>query len=674
MSGQVHQSVQDNVLVLTIDNPPVNASSQQVRAGILAGIETLTREKSLVAAVLIGARGSFIAGSDISEFAGAVPEPLLPAVISAIEKCPKSVVAALDGFALGGGLELALGCDARIATRGAEVGLPEVTLGMVPGAGGTQRLPRLVGRAAALSIILSGRRISGPQAYNLGIVDELVDAGLLTAAVQYATTVEKRLVAELPVPNGDDDLAAVVEREVRGARRPNATAAVRLVQAAGVVEVREGLRQERECFDQLRLAPDAAALRHIFFAERAAPRRAAITPSAGLSRVGIIGAGAMGAGIGAAFALAGVGVHLIDTNAEQAQRGLERVRETVEKAVHRGRLSTQAGATRLAQVRASTDIADLFDADLVIEAVIENVEVKATVLRAAAEAAPRSILGTNTSYLSVAKLAESLDEPTRLVGMHFFNPADVMKLLEIVPGVEGSDEALALALGVAKTLGKVAVLAGDNEGFIGNRIYSVYRRHAEYLLEDGATPEEVDTAMERFGFAMGPFAVADLSGLQIAQSLRQRWRDAGRLPSRYVDVPDLLCDRGWLGRRSSRGYYRYEDGKRIPDAEVNDIIVAESARKGIQRRSIDGDQIVARLVGAMVVEGARVVREGIARHIDDVDVAVVNGFSFPRFAGGPMWWAQQQDASTRSALAAAVAAAAREDVATAVFDDVLRDA
>lgn len=674
MTGQVHQSVDNGVLVLTIDNPPVNASSQQVRAGILAGIERLAGDADLSAAVLIGARDSFIAGSDISEFGGDVPEPLLPAVIAAIEACPKPVVAALDGVALGGGLELALGCDVRVATPRVKVGLPEVTLGMVPGAGGTQRLPRLTGREAALSMILSGRRVPGTEALELGIVDELAEGDLLDAALRAAVVAEKRRVTDLPVPPGDDDLDAVAAREIRGARRPNAVAAIELVAAAGVVEAGEALREERERFNELRLAPDAGALRHVFFAERAAPRRSGIKPDgSSLRQVGVIGAGAMGAGIGAAFALAGVGVHLIDTNPEQAQQGLERVRTTIEKAVRRGRMSEQDAADRLARLGASTELADLVDADLVIEAVVESVEVKTSVLRSAAEAAPRAVLASNTSYLSVTQLAQTLVDPQRLVGMHFFNPADVMKLVEIIPG-DASEAAIALALGAAKRLGKIAVLAGDREGFIGNRIYSVYRRHAEYLLEEGATPEQVDSAMEQFGFAMGPFAVADLSGLQIAQSLRQRWRENGRLPERYVEIPDILCERGWLGRRTQRGYYRYVDGVRQSDPEVQAIIEAESARKGIQRRTIAADEIIDRLLGAMVVEGARVVREATAAHIDDVDVAVVNGFGFPRFAGGPLWWARQQDAAKREALAVAVADAAHEDAASARFEDIIADA
>lgn len=674
MSGQVHQSVQDGVLVLTLDNPPVNASSQDIRTGIVAGIERLAGDPALVGAVLVGARDSFVAGSDISEFGGAVPEPLLPAVIAAIEECPKPVVAALDGFALGGGLELALACDVRIATPHVQVGLPEVTLGMVPGAGGTQRLPRLTGRAAALSLILSGRRISGTEAHDLGIVDELVEGDLLQEAIKAAGTSAKRRVKDLPVPEGEDDLDGVAARAVRGTHRPNVVAAVQLVKDAGVIEVNEALRHERTVFDELRVAPDASALRHIFFAERAATRRAGIKPdSSTLTRVGVIGAGAMGAGIGAAFALAGVAVHLVDANAEQAQAGLDRVRQSIEKAVGRGRLTEEQGAARIASLGASTQIADLAGTDLVIEAVVESIAVKTAVLRDAASAAPRAVLATNTSYLSVAELGDTLDAPERLIGMHFFNPADVMKLVEIIPDPASSDEAIALALGAAKLLGKVAVLAGDTEGFIGNRIYSVYRRHAEYLLEDGATPAEVDAAMEEFGFAMGPFAVADLSGLQIAQSLRQRWRDTGRLPARYVEIPDILCERGWLGRRTERGYHRYEEGKRTVDPEVLAIIEAESERKGIERRSISPQEIVDRLLGAMVVEGARVVREGTARHIDDVDVAVVNGFGFPRFAGGPLWWARQQDAATRNSLAAAVAEAAREDVVSARLEDVIRD-
>jgi len=673
MGGQVRQDVEGGVLILTIDNPPVNASSQGVRAGIAAGIQRLVSDPALVAAVLIGAGDSFVAGSDLGEFGGTVPEPLLPSVIADIEDCAKPVVAALDGFALGGGLELALGCDARLASQRAQVGLPEVTLGMVPGAGGTQRLPRLVGREAALEIILSGRRVPAVEAHELGIVDEIVTGDLLSAAVRYATTARKRRVAELAVPDSPtEDLEAVVGRVVRGARRANAVAALELVGSAGSGDIETALRRERERFDELRLSPDAAALRHIFFAERAASRRAGTTPrQPGVDRVGIIGAGAMGAGIGAAFALAGIGVQLIDTDATQAQRGRERIQQTLDKAVARGRLSVEAAVGVSARLGASTDLADLGDADLVIEAVVEDPEVKASVLRAAAVAAPDAVLATNTSYLSVSRLAESLEDPSRLVGMHFFNPADVMKLVELVPGSTASPRTLGVALQASKQLRKVAVLAGDAEGFIGNRIYSVYRRHAEYLLEDGALPEDVDAAMEGFGFGMGPFAVADLSGLQIARSLRDRWRSTGRLPARYVDIPDLLCDRGWWGRRSGRGYYRYDEGVRTPDPRVHELIVAESARKGIRRRAIGAEEIVTRLVGAMVVEGAKVVAEGVAQHPDDVDVVVVNGFGFPRFLGGPMWWARRQDAETLTRLADVVASAAREDAAGETLADVL---
>jgi len=672
MSGRVIESVQDGVLVLEIDNPPVNAISATIRASIVAGAERLEADPMLVAAVLIGSSGSFVAGSDISEFDGVVPLPLLPDVISAIERSPKPVIAALDGFALGGGLELALGCDGRVATPNLRIGLPEVTLGIVPGAGGTQRLPRLIGRAKALEIVLSGRRLSGAEAHRLGIVDELVDGDLRKAAVRFALTSTKSRVADLTVPYDEADLDDVAMQTLRGPRRPNIGAAIDLIRNAGVIEVGEALRKEREIFDHLRVSDDAQALRHVFFAERAASRRAAIAPSREQpSRVGIIGAGAMGADIGTAFALAGVGVQLIDTEPAQVERGLSRLREAIDKAIRRGRLSADDAAKLVARLGASTDYADLGGTDLVIEAVVENADVKASVLRSAATYAPHALLATNTSYLSVTELSTVLKEPGQLIGMHFFNPADVMKLLEIVPGAYTSDDSLAFSLSVAKMLGKTAVIADDREGFIGNRIYSTYRRHAEFLLEDGAMPSEVDAAMEQFGFAMGPFAVADLSGLQIAQSLRQRWRNTGRLPARYVEIPDLLCERGWLGRQSGRGYYRYEGGHRIVDAEVQGIIVAESARKGIKRRKIGTEEIVSRMLGAMVVEGARAVRDGTALHVDDVDVAMVNGFGFPRFTGGPMWWARQLSRSGRTGLAELVATASHE--ATASITDVLSD-
>ena len=650
-----------DVLILTIDNPPVNASSATVRAGLLAGIQRLSTEPGLIAGVIIGARGTFISGSDITEFDGPVPEPLLPTVI---EACPRPVVAAVDGFALGGGLELALGCDYRIGSASVRLGMPEVGLGMIPGAGGTQRLPRLVGPEAALSLILTGRRITGTEALELGLLDEVADGNLLDAAFAAAGRCHKRTTSALPVPEVDATaFAAAADQGLRKAKhRPNALDAVELVRMAGSTPVHDALAEERARFDRLRTGAEAVALRHVFFAERAAVRRPGIRPSSTpVQRAAVIGAGAMGVGIAAALATAGAEVTLLDVDADQARQGCDRARQSIDKAVARGLVDPEAGARASAGLSASSQAEDLADVELVVEAVFEDAAVKAEVLRTAQAAAPQALLATNTSYLGVERLGDDLADPSRLIGLHFFNPADVMRLVEIVPTPHTRPEAVATALRLVSDMRKQGVFAGDHEGFIGNRLFAAYRRHAEYLLEDGCLPADVDAALEDFGFAMGPFAVADLSGLQIAKSLRDRWRREGRQPDRYVDIPDLLCDRDRLGRRTSAGYYSYDaSGRRSTDAAVTELIEAESQRKGIARRSISAEEIVLRTVGAMVVEGCRAVADGTARHIDDIDVVMINGFGFPRHRGGPMHWARQQTAAVVDAMAEAVAAAAHE--------------
>lgn len=661
---EVHAGPDGDVLVLVIDNPPVNASSAAVRAGLLAGIERLGADGSLVAGVVMGARGTFVSGSDISEFDGPVPEPLLPTVIAAIEACPAPVVAALDGYALGGGLELALGCDHRVGTAAVQLGMPEVGLGMVPGAGGTQRLPRLVGPVAALDLILTGRRIGGPEALELGLLDAVTDRDLVEEAVAVAARAPKRAVAQLPVPAVDEEAFAAAARTGlrRAGNRPNAVEAVELVRMAGRVPVADALVEERARFDRLRVGDEASALRHVFFAARAAARRTGVRPSStALARAAVVGAGAMGSGIAAALAAAGADVRLVDLDAEQAERGRDRARQSLERAVLRGRLDGAAGERALAGLSVSDRLDDLGGVQLVVEAVVEDVEVKTQVLMAAQAASPGAVLATNTSYLGVEQLGVRLDDPSRLVGLHFFNPADVMRLVEVVPTGRTSTDVVAAVLRLVGDMGKQAVVVGDREGFLGNRLFAAYRRHAEYLLEDGALPVDVDSALEDFGLAMGPFAVADLSGLQIARSLRDRWRREGRLPARYVDVPDRLCDLGRLGRRTGAGYYAYdESGSRRPDDAVTALIEAESARKAIARRPVDTDEIVARTIGALVVEGARAVADGTARHVDDVDVVMVDGFGFPRYRGGPMHWARQLPEDQLVAMVSAVAAAARE--------------
>ena len=685
----VRPASRGDVLVLTIDNPPVNASSAAVRAGLLDGIRRLADNPALVAGVIIGARGTFVSGSDITEFDGPVPEPLLPTVIAAIEACPRPVVAALDGFALGGGLELALGCDYRIGSPGVRLGMPEVSLGMVPGAGGTQRLPRLVGPVAAIRLILTGRRISGAEGLALGLLDETTEADLLGAAVEAACRCSKRPTSGLPVPPVDEALfAAAVDDGMRTSKqRPNAADAVELVRMAGSVPVGAALAEERARFDRLRVGAEAAALRHIFFAERAAARRSGIRPSpTALRRTAVIGAGAMGSGIAAALARSGAEVMLIDVDTEQAARGRDRARQSLERAVARGLLDTEQAARGRDRARQSLERAvargllepetgeraasglsssgrmeDLAGAELVVEAVFEDAAVKAAVLVEAQRQAPSAVLVTNTSYLGVASLAAALPDPAALIGLHFFNPADVMRLVEVVPTALTAPETVSTVLRLVADMDKQPVLAGDREGFIGNRLFAAYRRHAEYLIEDGALPADVDRALEGFGFALGPFAVADLSGLQIAHSLRERLRREGRLPARYVDIPDMLVDQGRLGRRTSAGYYAYDEkGRRTADPAVDALVLAESARKGLHRRPIGPDEIVRRAVGALVVEGCRAVADGTARHIDDVDVVMVNGFGFPRHLGGPMHWARQLPEGELATMAGTVAQAAQE--------------
>lgn len=642
---------QGAVLVATIDNPPVNASSAAVRAGLLAAVEELAADAALAAAVLIGARGSFISGSDIKEFSGPVVDPLLPAVIAAIEACPKPVVAALDGAALGGGLELALGCDARIATPRCQLGLPEVTLGMVPGAGGTQRLPRLAGREAALDLIVTGRRVGGDRARALGIVDVTAEpAALLSVAVELAASLEgKRRVIRLEVPAEDAErVEAAAARGLRtGRNRRQVREAVRLVMLAGQAPVAEALAQERRVFEELRAAPEAAALRHGFFAERAAMKTEGLRVEVALPvrRTGVVGAGTMGSGIATALLLAGYETTLVDLDARALEAGLKRVRGNLTNAVARGKLTPVAAEAATAILRGGCSIEGLAPCDLVVESVYEDLEVKSAVLRILdACLGPDAVLASNTSYLDVDLLAGATSRPEAVVGMHFFNPAHVMRLVEVVRGAATSPRTLKTALMVTKAMGKVPVIAKVGEGFIGNRIYAAYRRQCELMLEEGALPEQIDAALTAFGFAMGPFAVADLSGLDIAWAMRKRRATDRDTRERYVAVADRLCEAGRLGRKSGAGYYDYASSSAVPDPEVTRLIEACSAEKEITRRRLDDDEIVERALLAIVNEAALLLEEGIAQRPSDVDVALVLGYGFPRHEGGPLWWGSRQPA------------------------------
>ena len=648
----VHLERVGDVLVIEIDNPPINAGSQSVRQGLLMAIEKLQADPALTAAVLIGANNTFIAGSDLREFGQPLEVPQLPAVLSAIENCGKPVVAALSGAALGGGFELALACDARIALASTVLGLPEATLGIIPGAGGTQRLPRLVGVARAIEMICSGERISADKALQLKLVDAVVVDELKAAAIAHARSFgqRKKRIRDLTVPSGDKALIEPAEKTAlrAGRRRPAVVAAITAIKNAMNLPIDEALAQERAVFEQLRLANDAFALRHQFFAEREATRLAADLQAAprAVQTVAIIGAGTMGAGIAICALNAGLTVILLEQDSAALQRGQQRVTEHYQGRVAAGKMKASLAAANEARLTPTTDWAQLSRADLVIEAVFEELAVKQEVFRKIDQyARAGAVLATNTSFLDVDAIANATARPQDVLGLHFFSPANVMKLLEVVRGAQTSPDVLATGMDLGRKLKKLPVLTGNAFGFIGNRIYNAYRRQCEFMLEDGVWPEDVDSALQGFGFAMGPFAVADLTGLDIAWRMRKS-QAASRDPrERYVRILDQLCEQGRLGRKTGAGYYTYVDGKKskTTDAVVRSIIEQASQQRGVARQALSTAQVQRRALLAMVNEAALLLQTGIASRASDIDVVLVQGYGFPRWEGGPVFWARQQD-------------------------------
>ena len=675
ISEKVSVERDGEVLVILIDNPPINAGSLAVRRGILDAITMLADDPALRAAVIIGQGSTFIAGSDLREFGKPLEEPQLPAVIRAIETVPKPVVAALHGAALGGGFELALGCDARVAAPGALVGLPEVTLGMIPGAGGTQRLPRLVGVAKAIQLVCSGERIAADRALSLGIVDAVVDAvvgapandhdALRAAAVRHAAGMTgKRPVRDLAVPaDTADAIDAAVKVALKAGRgRPNVRDAIERVQATVTETFDAALAHERALFQHYRMGDDAAALRHLFFAEREAGKAPEDTSGEvrPLRRCGVIGGGTMGAGIAICLAEAALDVTVIERDAAAVQACQTRLREHWAGRVRAGRCTAEQAAAFEARVKVGTDWQALSDVDLAIEAVFEDLGAKEEVFRKLdALLKPGAILASNTSYLDLDTIAAFTNRPEDVIGLHFFSPAPVMKLLEVVRGARTGPDAITTGLALARRLKKQPVVAGNAFGFIGNRVYDAYRRQCEFMLEDGALPHEVDAALETFGFAMGPFAVADMSGLDIAWRMRQARAHLRDPAARYVAIADKLCELGRLGRKTGSGWYRYLPGARSgePDEAVHALIRAASAAKGMPRRVINADEIVRRALGAIVNEAARLVGEGVATRASDVDVVLVHGYGFPRWVGGPVHWARSDEDAARQAIDAVAAAA-----------------
>jgi 3-hydroxyacyl-CoA dehydrogenase len=652
MSSLVRLEKDGDIAVIVIDNPPVNAGSLGVRQGLLTCIRRVDADPALVGAVVIGGGKTFIAGSDLKEFGKPLEEPQLPGIIAAIENCSKPVVAALHGAALGGGYELALGCDARVAAPGTVVGLPEVTLGMIPGAGGTQRLPRLTGIATAIGLVCAGTRVEAVKAQKIGMIDAVAVGDLRAFAVAYARRMEgrKRRVRDIaPAPEHQVAIQEAAQAALKAGRnRPQVAAAIEAVIASGTTPIDEGLAAEREVFQKMRVGSEAFALRHLFFSERESLKHPEFEGATArpVERIAVIGAGTMGTGIALAALAGGFEVVLLEQDAAALERGMTRIREHYAQRVASGKTKTEEADKQQARLMAGTDGGLLQGVQLVIEAVFEDLSVKRAVLhRIDALLPPGVILASNTSYLDLDAIAEATSRPQDVVGLHFFSPANVMRLLEVVRGAYTSPEVLATCFAVARRLGKLPILTGNAFGFIGNRIYAAYRRQCEFMLEEGALPEQIDAAVEAFGFAMGPFAVADMSGLDIAWRMRQA-NAAGRNPeARYVEIPDRLCEMNRLGRKTGAGYYRYDTPNKrgVPDATVTGLIADASREKGIERRAFSQEEIQHRVLLTMANEAALLLAEGVTTRACDIDLVMVNGFGFPKWEGGPVFWACRQD-------------------------------
>lgn len=648
----VSVSVRDGIAWVTIDNPPVNALSQEVRAGLAGAVARVDQDGDVSAVIVHGAGRNFVAGADIRELGKPLTEPFLPDVLAAIEASPVPWVAAIQGGALGGGLELALACHARIAATDARLGLPEVGLGILPGAGGTVRLPRLVAMADAITLVTTGKPVSAGAALAMGLLDAVSADALLDEAEALA----RRLVAQ-------GDWRPTLERSVIGAEAVDwaaaeATARASAKGAAAPLEALAALRESAELpaveaqsavrarFLRLLESSEAVALRHIFFAERAAGRslRASDAAPVDLERVGVIGGGTMGAGIATALLLSGTQVRLVEHDEAAAQAAHGRVAETLAVSVRRKAVGQAAADAALARLAVASDFAALRDCPLVIEAVFEDMAVKCDVFARLDGIMPsEAILATNTSYLDVDALAEATRDPSRILGLHFFSPAHVMKLLEVVRGRLTGPRALATGAALAKRLGKIAVVAGVCDGFIGNRVMAAYRRDCEFMLEEGALPAEIDAAMRGFGFAMGLYEVQDLSGLDIAWAQRKARAPHRPEGERYARIADRLCEAGRLGRKTGKGWYDYASGAARVDPLVTAIIEEESARAGRARRRFTAEEIVTRILAIMQREGEALLAEGIAESRDDIDVVMVTGYGFPRYKGGPMHWSARAD-------------------------------
>lgn len=656
MSAAVHFTRNDAIGIITIDNPPVNAITKAIAQALAAAIAEAGRDTNIRAVVMAACGPHFSAGADLREIERASSErgtPLasLRALAGRIEECPKPVTCALHGACLGTGLEIASAAHYRVAAPEAVLGHPEVKVGLIPGAGGTQRLPRLIGVAAALDLCWRGDAIGAERAAGLGLIDQILPGDLLDGALAFARRVltdggKPRRTRDLPAPPFDPAIFEAARRDaaksMRGRTAP--LKAIEAVEAAARLPFEEGLRLEAALAEECLFSDQARALIHVFFSERAARKAPGVRRAASLLPVreaAVVGAGTMGGGIAMAFANAGIPVTVKEVSAEALERGLAAIRSNYAASVQRGRLSEEAAAERLARIRGTLDYGGFERADVVIEAVFEDLELKKQVFAELDRVMrPEAILATNTSSLDVDQMAAQTSRPEKVLGLHFFSPAHVMRLLEIVRGAATAPEVIAAALELARRLDKIPVVVGNALGFAGNRMFEQYRREAQFLVEEGASPLEVDQALYDFGMAMGPLATGDLVGLDVAWRIRKLFEARAAPGTRRPLIEDKLYEMGRYGQKTGAGWYRYPSGRTpVPDPEVEKLIAATVAAAAIPQRRFSPSEIVERTIFALVNEGARILEEGIAAKASDLDVIWVHGFGFPAWRGGPMWYA-----------------------------------
>ncbi|CAB1081188.1 Enoyl-CoA hydratase (EC / Delta(3)-cis-delta(2)-trans-enoyl-CoA isomerase (EC / 3-hydroxyacyl-CoA dehydrogenase (EC / 3-hydroxybutyryl-CoA epimerase (EC [Olavius algarvensis Delta 1 endosymbiont] len=642
--------IKDDIGVIMLNNPPVNALSQALRAGLKQAIENAQKDASKALVIICEGR-TFIAGFDITEFGKPPRAPSLPDMLDTIEASEKPVIAAMHGTALGGGFETALTCHYRCALTSAKVGLPEVNLGLLPGAGGTQRVPRLAGVEAALDLITSGKSIPAAKAFELGLIDRVIDADLHQGAIAYAKELvsgkaELRRVRDIRIDPATvpadlfDNYRAKLAKRMRGRTSPQHI--VTCIEAAVNLPMDQGLQKEREWFRECRNSSQSAALRHMFFAERESAKIKGLSKDIALrdiKRVGIIGGGTMGGGIAMCFANAGIPVTLLEINDDALQRGKDIIAKNYGISVKKGKLSAKDAVQRQELIRGTLDYSDLANADLVIEAVFENLDIKKEVFTKLDSVCKQgAILATNTSYLDVNRIAEATSRPEDVIGLHFFSPANIMKLLEIVKADKTKDDVLATSMALAGKIKKVPALSRVCYGFIGNRMLRQYAQQAQLCMIEGGSPEQIDSVLQTFGMAMGPLAVGDLAGLDIGYKARQGLTDRDKGDLKTYKIADTLVEMGRLGQKSGAGYYQYDPQtrKRTPDPAVMDVIVKVADDLGVSRKEVDDEEILNRHLYALINEGVKILEEGIAQRPGDIDVVWVFGYGFPAHKGGPM--------------------------------------